>query len=60
VARPPTNFCACCVCFILMGKRVPMFTIIKGHAVCEEHMVLAAAPRFDVFRLRSDPSLKAT
>jgi hypothetical protein len=53
-----TNPCACCVCFILTGKRVPMITVVKGYAVCEAHVELASTPTFDVFRLRTDPPMK--
>jgi len=53
------NYAACCVCFNLTGKRVRMFTMVKGYAVCEEHVQLVSAPGFDIFRLRSDPTLKS-
>jgi len=48
------NYVACCVCLNLQGDRIPMVTIVKGYAVCEEHIQLVSAPGFDIFRLRSD------
>ena len=53
------NYCACCVCFILTGKRVKHLTVIKGYAVCADHVELVSAPGFDIFKLHSDPNLKA-
>jgi hypothetical protein len=49
------NFCACCVCFILTGKRVPHLTVIRGYAVCADHVELATKPEFNIFNLRPAP-----
>ena len=48
------NWVACAVCLNQSGKRVKMATIIKGYAVCEDHIDIVSAPGFDVYMLRTD------
>jgi hypothetical protein len=41
---------SCCVC-LNRGKRESAATIVKGYAVCGEHVALVALPDFDIFHL---------
>jgi hypothetical protein len=50
--QPPDNiapFIACCICLNQRGERVPYSTIIKGYAVCDQHISLVSQPEFDIF-----------
>ena len=48
---PPGTHISCCVC-LNRGKRVSAVSVVKGYAVCSEHVDLVAKPGFDIFRLR--------
>lgn len=41
---------SCCIC-LNQGRRTQMTTIIKGYAVCDEHVALVSQPHFDIFSL---------
>lgn len=43
----------CCVC-LNQGRRTAMATIVKGYAVCDEHVELVSRPDFDIFHLRGE------
>jgi hypothetical protein len=47
----PPGVISCCLCLNIKGKRVPATTIVKGYAVCDDHVMVVAEPHFDLFRL---------
>lgn len=48
---PAANFIACCICLNQRGERVPHSTVVKGYAVCDQHISLVSQPEFDIFTL---------
>jgi hypothetical protein len=50
ISAPP-GVISCCLCLNIKGKRVAATTIVKGYAVCDDHIQVAAEPRFDLFRM---------
>jgi hypothetical protein len=47
----PPGVISCCLCLNIKGKRIPATTIVKGYAVCDDHIAVAAEPHFDIMRL---------
>ena len=45
----------CAICFN-QGKQVPAFSIVKGYAVCADHVKLVSKPKFDIFDLQAHPN----
>jgi hypothetical protein len=43
----------CCICLNREAGRVQAVTIVKGYAVCEEHVELVSNPGFDIFKIKS-------
>lgn len=41
----------CCVCLNRGGKRVEATTVVKGYAVCANHVDLVSQPEFDIFAI---------
>lgn len=46
------QFIACAICLNIKGKRIPMTTMVRGYAVCADHVNLVANPQFDIFSIR--------
>jgi hypothetical protein len=41
----------CCICLNFSGDLIQAVTIIKGYAVCDEHVDLVSRGEFDIFKL---------
>jgi hypothetical protein len=50
ITAPPGTI-GCCLCLNIKGKRVAASTIVKGYAVCDDHIMVVAEPHFDIMRL---------
>lgn len=49
---PPGVELRCAICLNQREQRVPATTIVRGYAVCDEHVELAGAPGFDIQKVR--------
>jgi len=47
----PPGVISCCVCLNVKGKRVPATTVVKGYAVCDNHITVACAPNFNLWEM---------
>jgi len=50
ISAPP-GVIHCCICLNQRKDRLPATTIVGGYAVCDEHIELAGAPGFSIFKL---------
>lgn len=50
IAAPP-GVIHCCVCLNQRKERLPATTIVKGYAVCDDHIELVGHTGFSIFKL---------
>jgi hypothetical protein len=41
----------CCICINQKKRRISATTVVKGYAVCDEHVELVSNPDFNIFAL---------
>jgi hypothetical protein len=43
----------CCICLNQKGTLIAASTVVKGYAVCAEHVDLVSRPDFDIHRIKA-------